>query len=155
MKKYIQNKSNGTHPLKRFVTRDALAFHLGMKSENIYKISYWRHVIHVVGKGKSRFVSYADMPPILGVEPPRKSDFAKWRKRIKTRKQKYVPKLWAEFYVKKIEESNSIQNLLKWENLVNQCKSLISLEGVQQINQAVAERKLQLEELSQPKYKKK
>jgi len=152
MKKYVENKSTAAHPLSRFVSREALGFHLGIKSENIYKISCWRHVIHVVGKSKSRFVSYADMPPILGVEPPKKSDFAKWKKRIKTRKQKYVPKFWAQFYVKKIEESNSIQTLLNWQNLVSQCKSLISLEGVEKINQALAERKLRLEELSNPKY---
>ncbi|MEM1168446.1 MAG: hypothetical protein AAGJ08_05020 [Cyanobacteria bacterium P01_H01_bin.35] len=152
MKKSIKNKSTPTHPLNRFVTRDALAFHLGIKSDNIYKISCWRYVIHVVGKSKSRFVSYADMPPILGVEQPRKADFAKWRKRIKTRKQKYVPKFWSQFYVKKIEDSNSIKTLLKWENLVKQCKSLISLEGIQKIDQAVAEKKLRLEKFSNRRY---
>ncbi len=141
MKKHKENKSTVAHPLGRFVTRDALAFHLGIKSDNIYKISCWRYVIHVVGKGKSRFVSYADMPPILGVEPPIKADFAKWKKRIKTRKQKYVPKFWAQFYVKKFEDSNSIQTLLKWENLVKQCKSLISLEGVKKIDNALAQEK--------------
>ncbi len=148
MKKSIENKSTATHPLKRFVTRDALAFHLGIKSDNIYKISCWQYVIHVVGKSKSRFVSYADMPPILGVEEPRKADFAKWRKRIKTRKQKYVPKFWAQFYVKKIEDSNSIQTLLKWENLVKQCRSLISLEGIKKIDNALAQEKYRLEKLS-------
>jgi len=148
MKQYIEYKSTTTHPLNRFVTRDALGFHLGIKSDNIYKISYWQYVIHVVGKGKSRFVSYADMPPILGVEQPRKADFAKWRKRIKTRKQKYVPKFWAQFYVKKIEDSNSIQTLLQWENLVKQCKSLISLEGLKKIDNALAQEKSRLEKLS-------
>ena len=92
------------------------------------------------------------MPPVIGVEPPRKADFAKWRKRIKTRKQKYVPKFWAQFYVKKIEDSNSIKTLLNWNSLVNQCKSLISLEGVQKIDQAVVERKLRLEKISNLKY---
>ena len=92
------------------------------------------------------------MPPIIGVEAPRKADFAKWRKRIKTRKQKYVPKFWVQFYIKKIENSNSIQILLNWQSLVNQCKPLISLEGVKKIDQAVAERKLRLEKLSNPRH---
>ncbi|MDT9339022.1 hypothetical protein VV11_005915 [Trichodesmium erythraeum 21-75] len=152
MKRSMENKYTYTHPLGRFVTIDALSFHLGIKWDNIYKISCWKYVIHVVGKGKSRFVSYADMPPVIGVEPPRKADFAKWRKRIKTRKQKYVPKFWAQFYVKKIEDSNSIKTLLNWNSLVNQCKSLISLEGVQKIDQAVVERKLRLEKISNLKY---
>ncbi|NEQ40179.1 MAG: hypothetical protein F6K40_29630 [Okeania sp. SIO3I5] len=152
MKATMENKYTSTNPLGRFVTRDALSFHLGIKSDNIYKISCWKYVIHVVGKGKSRFVSYADMPPVLGVEPPRKGDFAKWRKRIKTRKQKYVPKFWAQFYVKQIEDSNSVETLLNWKSLVSQCKSLISLEGVKKIDQAVTARKLKLEEVSNPSY---
>ena len=152
MKETMEKKYTSTNPLGRFVTRDALSFHLGIQSDNIYKISCWKYVIHVVGKGKSRFVSYADMPPVLGVEPPRKGDFAKWRKRIKTRKQKYVPKFWAQFYVKQIEDSNSVETLLNWKSLVSQCKSLISLEGVKKIDQAVTARKLKLEEVSNPSY---
>ena len=150
MKKYIKNKSTTAHPLSRFVSREALGFHLGIKSDNIYKISCWRYVIHVVGKSKSRFVSYADMPPILGVEAPRKSDFAKWKKRIKTRKQKYAPKFWAQFYVKKIEDSNSIQTLLQWENLVKQCKDLISLEGIKKIDNALSQEKSRLAKTNSP-----
>jgi hypothetical protein len=56
------------------------------------------------------------------------------------------------FISKKIESSNSIQTLLNWQSLVNQCKPLISLEGVKKIDQAVAERKLRLEKLSNPRH---
>ncbi|MDJ0556076.1 MAG: hypothetical protein QNJ68_16870 [Microcoleaceae cyanobacterium MO_207.B10] len=148
MKKSIRNKSTSAHPLSRFVTREALALHLGLKSENIYKISCWLYVIHVVAKGKSRFVSYADMPPITGVKPPIKSDFAKWKKRIKARKQKYVPKFWAQFYVKKIEDANSLKSLGDWENLVKQCRTLMSIECTQKIDQAVSQKKSRLEKVS-------
>lgn len=144
----MHNKSTFAHPLSRFVTRDALALHLGVKPEDIYKISYWRYIIHVVAKGKSRFVSYADMPPILGVAPPQKADFIKWQKRIKARKTKYVPKYWARFYVKKIKLASSSQTLLNWENLVKKCKSLMSLEEVKKIDQALVEEKSKLEKLS-------
>ena len=147
MKRTMKNQSTSAHPLGRFVTRDALAFHLGIKSDNIYKINCWKYVIHVVGKGKSRFVSYADMPPVLGVEPPRQSDFTKWRKRIKARKEKYAPKFWVQFYVDKIKKSNSISRLQSWENLVKQCRSLISLEGVKKIDSALMQEKLKLEKL--------
>lgn len=145
----MHNTSTSAHPLSRFVTREALALHLGVKPDNIYKISCWRYVIHVVAKGKSRFVSYADMPPIVGVAPPEAADFVKWQKRIKARKQNYVPLFWAQFYVKKIKEARSIQTLLNWENLVKQFRSLISLEGVKKIDQALAEKKSRLEKLRQ------
>lgn len=145
----MHNTPTSAHPLSRFVTREALALHLGVKPDNIYKISCWRYVIHVVAKGKSRFVSYADMPPIVGVAPPEEADFVKWQKRIKARKQNYVPLFWAKFYVKKIKEARSIQTLLNWENLVKKLRSLISLEGVKKIDQALAEKKSRLEKLRQ------
>jgi len=74
-------RSRAVHPLARFVTREAIALLLNLKSEQIYRIDCWRYVIHVVGKGVSTFVSYADIPPILGVEPPNPEDFVCWRKR--------------------------------------------------------------------------
>ena len=51
-----------------------------------------------------------------------------------------------------VSVTNSIKTLLNWNSLVNQCKSLISLEGVQKIDQAVVERKLRLEKISNLKY---
>ncbi len=38
-------------------------------------------MVLVVGKGFSRFVSYADLPPILVVEAPNTADVIRWRKR--------------------------------------------------------------------------
>jgi hypothetical protein len=70
------------HPLARFVTKEAIALCLNLRSEQIYKIDCWRYVIHVVGKGVSAFVSYADLPPIIGVEAPTNKDFWRWRKRF-------------------------------------------------------------------------
>jgi hypothetical protein len=55
------------NPLSRFVTKEAVAKVLKVKPEQIREIRCWAYVIHVVGVGLSRFVSYADMPPILGV----------------------------------------------------------------------------------------
>lgn len=75
--------SSAIHPLARFVTVEAIALLLHLKPQEIYRIDCWRHVIHVVGKGISIFVSYADMPPILGVEPPTAADINCWRKRWK------------------------------------------------------------------------
>lgn len=40
-----QSKSN--HPLARFVTTDAIALLLNLKTEDIYRIDCWRYVIHV------------------------------------------------------------------------------------------------------------
>ena len=89
--------ARAVHPLARFVTKEAIALLLNLKPHEIYRIDCWRYVIHVVGKGVSTFVSYADLPPILGVESPNSEDFICWRKRWKKNKYK-APKFWAEFY---------------------------------------------------------
>ncbi len=76
-----QREATDLHPLARFVTKEGIALLLKLKPEEIYRIDCWRYVIHIVGKGVSTFISYADLPPILGVEPPTNQDFVRWRKR--------------------------------------------------------------------------
>ncbi|HEY9709309.1 MAG TPA: hypothetical protein V6D48_13985, partial [Oculatellaceae cyanobacterium] len=97
-----QPESKAVHHLARFVTKEAIALLLNLKPQKIYRIDCWRHVIHVVGKGVSTFVSYADLPPILGVEPPSPKDILCWRKRWKKNKNK-APKFWVNFYAKKFQ----------------------------------------------------
>lgn len=58
---------------------------LKVKPEDITEIRRWALVIQVVGKGFSRFVSYADLPPIAGVALPCQLDFNYWRKRWKNK----------------------------------------------------------------------
>ncbi|MEG4166959.1 MULTISPECIES: hypothetical protein [unclassified Microcoleus] len=87
------------NPLARFVTKEAVAKVLKVKPEQIRDIRCWAYVIQVVGVGISRFVSYGDMPPILGVEPPTLQDCIRWRKRWRS-SQHRAPIFWVDFYQK-------------------------------------------------------
>ena len=122
-------RSRAVHPLARFVTREAIALLLNLKSEQIYRIDCWRYVIHVVGKGVSTFVSYADIPPILGVEPPNPEDFVCRRKRWKKNKNK-APKFWAEFYRQKFKLALSLPEMHQWGELVGVIKFALSETAV-------------------------
>ena len=112
------------HPLARFVTKDAIALCLNLEPEQIYKIDCWRYVIHVVGKGVSTFVSYADLPPILGVEPPTNKDFWRWRKRF-AKQNKQAPPFWQEFYQQKLQQAASQTELDKWEQIIGTIEQIL------------------------------
>lgn len=121
----LQPESRSVHHLARFVTKESIAVHLNLNPDEIYRIDYWRYVIHVVGKGVSTFVSYADLPPILGVEPPTPKDFLTWRKRWKQNKYK-APKFWVQFYVQKFRTVPTLQEMYCWGKLVGVIKSVLS-----------------------------
>ena len=118
------------HHLARFLTKEAISLLLNLKPYEIYRIDCWRHVIHVVGKGVSTFVSYADLPPILGVDPPNPKDFLSWRKRWKNNKNK-APKFWAEFYAKKFQTVPTLLEMYNWGELVGVIKFTLSEAAVQ------------------------
>ncbi|MGI2905709.1 hypothetical protein [Tolypothrix sp. VBCCA 56010] len=48
---------------------------LNIDAAKIKQIRLWRYMILVVADGMSRFVSYAEIPSILGVAPPTVKDF--------------------------------------------------------------------------------
>jgi len=114
----LQPEAKAVHPLSRFVTVQAIALLLDLTPEQIYRIDCWRYVIHVVGKGVSTFVSYADMPPILGVEQPKPEDINCWRKRWRKNKFK-APKFWTEFYQQQFKLAPSLIEIDRWSELVN------------------------------------
>ncbi|MEG5027613.1 hypothetical protein QUB36_03720 [Microcoleus sp. AT8-B1] len=109
------------NPLSRFVTKEAVAKVLKVKPEQIREIRCWAYVIHVVGVGISRFVSYGDMPPILGVEPPTLQDCIRWRKRWRS-SQHRAPIFWVDFYEGKFRQSRSVEELYNWGKLVGKIK---------------------------------
>ncbi|MEG3867044.1 hypothetical protein [Microcoleus sp. Z1_B2] len=109
------------NPLARFVTKEAVAKVLKVKPEQIRDIRCWAYVIHVVGVGISRFVSYGDMPPILGVEPPTLQDCIRWRKRWRS-SQHRAPIFWVDFYEGKFRQSRSVEELYNWGKLVGKIK---------------------------------
>lgn len=113
-----------THPLARFVTKEAIALYLNLQPEQIHKIDCWRYVIHVVGKGISTFVSYADLPPILGVELPTDKDFWRWRKRF-AKQKKQAPQFWQEFYQQKLQQAASQTELDQWWQIIGTIKQIL------------------------------
>lgn len=123
------------NPLSRFVTKEAVAKVLKVKPEQIRDIRCWAYVIHVVGVGISRFVSYADMPPILGVEPPTLQDCIRWRKRWRS-SQHQAPIFWVDFYEGKFRQSRSVEELYNWGKLVGKIKQGLlasQVEGLRNI----------------------
>lgn len=110
----IKQESKQVHPLARFVTVEAVALILNIDVARIKEIRLWNRMILVVAQGMSRFVSYADLPPILGVALPTKGDITTWRKL----KQNHAPDFWFNFYDQKIRQSQSIGEVNSWEQLI-------------------------------------
>lgn len=122
-----QAEATRVHPLERFVTKEAIALIVKLDPQKIKEIRCWPHVILVLGEGVSRFVSYADLPPILGVEPPTNQDFIFWRKRWqKTKKQ--APEFWVEFYKQKFRQALCVGELYTWGQMVL-CNQVCALSG--------------------------
>lgn len=133
----INHKSGVLHPLVRFVTEETAALLFNLDPEEIYRIDCWRHVVYVHGKGVSKFVSYADFPPILEVEAPTHQDFVRWRKRWKKRwKISLAPEFWTKFYKYQFKQASTEANLLSWGKLVAVVKSVLSVAAVEQLREA-------------------
>jgi hypothetical protein len=113
-----QSESKTIHPLARFVTPEAIALLLNIRIEQIKEIRLWANVILVVAKGLTRFVSYADLPPTVEAEPPKQTDFIRWRKRWNKSETKQAPDFWQEFYRRKFWEAASYAQLHQWGHLV-------------------------------------
>lgn len=134
-----QAESKYIHPLARFVTTEAIALLLNVEPERITDIRCWANVILVVGKGFSRFVSYADLPPILEVEPPTQKDFTYWRKRWQKCKTKLAPNFWLKFYAQKIGKSASEVELYAWGQLLRIIKFALGEKAVIALRSIYAE----------------
>jgi hypothetical protein len=140
-----QAKATPVHPLARFVSKEAIALHLKIEVKQIKDIRCWPNVILVVAEGLSKFVSYADLPPILGVEPPTNQDFVYWRKRWKTLKTKQAPDFWLRFYANMFGQSQSVAELYQWGQLISVIKLALSEKAVQTLRSIYAEEKYCLE----------
>ena len=133
----INHKSPVLHPLARFVTEQTAALLFNLNPEEIYRIDCWRHVVYVHGKGVSKFVSYADFPPILGVEIPTNQDCVRWRQRWRKRwKISHAPEFWTNFYKHQFKEASTESNFLAWGKLVAIVKSVLSIAAVEQLRDA-------------------
>ncbi len=124
-----------TNPQSRFATKTAVAMHLKRLPEEIYTVNCWRYVVHVVGKKTSTFVSYADLPPIIGVDLPNHRDVRAWRKRWK-KYDHIAPLFWHNFYAEKLRQVKTMDELQAWEEVLSYIgfgfpeSSRIELEGI-------------------------
>jgi type II secretory pathway component PulJ len=137
----IKQESKDAHPLARFVTVEAVALLLNIEATRIKEIRLWNHMILVVAQGLSRFVSYADIPPILGVEPPKEAEMVTWRKRWRKLKQKNAPDFWQEFYTQKFAQSSSKEELRNWGKLIAVIKFAFTEAAIQALRSSYVEKR--------------
>ncbi|KAB8318611.1 hypothetical protein SD81_015420 [Tolypothrix campylonemoides VB511288] len=136
----IVHKSSILHQLARFVTEEAVCLMFNIKLEDIYVVECWRYVVYVHAKGVSKFVSYADFPPIIGVKPPTPAEFVKWRKRWQRRndpaQSKQAPKWWAEFFANEFWQALSEPVLCSWGKLVGLIKFALTESTLQKLRES-------------------
>ena len=138
----INHKSPVLHQLVRFVTEETVALLFNLQPDEIYRIDCWRHVVYIHGKGVSKFVSYADFPPHIGVETPTNQDFVRWRKRWRKRWQlKHAPQFWTKFYTHQFKQASTKSNLLAWGKIVAVIKSALADCVLQQLRDVYQQEK--------------
>ncbi|MEG4045379.1 hypothetical protein [Microcoleus sp. Pol17_C1] len=138
-------KSTPRHRLSRFVTKEAIARLLKIKVEQIYRFECWAHILYVHAKGMSRFVSYADFPPVLGVESPSGLDFGYWKRRIASQKERHAPDFWVDFYAQKFHQAVSVPELFDWGRVVGVIKFMLPKIAVESLRNVYAQEKYVLE----------
>ncbi|BAY87108.1 hypothetical protein NIES267_66260 [Calothrix parasitica NIES-267] len=133
----ISYKSSEIHPLARFVTEEAVCLKFKIKFEDIYVVECWQYVVYVHGKGLSKFVSYADFPPVVGVAPPTTSEMTKWRRRWLKKHDfanaKQAPKWWAHFFAIQFKQSIGETVLYNWGKLINSIRFAFNEEILQKL----------------------
>jgi len=133
----IVHKSSIRHFISRFVTEEAVTIMFNINFEDIYVVECWRYIVYVHAKGVSKFVSYADFPPIVGVEPPTAADFIKWRKRWKKQNEpgqrSKAPELWVKFLKNEFWQAPSEAVLYTWGKLVALIKFAFNEQRLQEL----------------------
>lgn len=141
----FSRKSTPRNKLSRFVTKEAIARLLKIKVEQIYRFECWAHILYVHAEGMSRFVSYGDFPPVVGVEAPSGLDFGYWKRRMASLKERYAPDFWVDFYADKFREAVSVAELLEWGELVGVIKLMLSAIALESLRKVYAQEKHLLE----------
>jgi hypothetical protein len=135
----IVHKSPIIHPTARFVTEEAVSLMFNISLEDIYTVECWRFIVYIHGKGVSKFVSYADFPPIVGVEPPTVLEMVKWRKRwrkqLDASHKKQAPQWWADFFAHEFLQALSEAILYSWGQLIALIKFAFDEETLQQLRE--------------------
>ncbi|MEM9927681.1 MAG: hypothetical protein AAF915_28805 [Cyanobacteria bacterium P01_D01_bin.50] len=147
----IAYKSSEIHPLARFVTEEAVCLKFNIKFEDIYIVECWQYIVYVHAKGVSKFVSYADFPPVIGVKPPSASEMAKWCRRwLKQHdfvNRKQAPKWWAQFFINQFEKAPWENFLYDWGKLIRLIKFAFNEETLQKLRESYRQNKALLAEL--------
>ncbi len=142
----LQRNSNPLHRLARFVSKQAAAIMFDLALEEIYSVERWAHIVYVRGRGVSRFVSYADFPPRLGVAPPTDKDFGLWRRRWRQRQRQQqknqVPPFWVQFFAARFHQSPSIEVLHNWGKLIGLIKFAFGEDTLQRLRQSYRQKQL-------------
>ncbi|MBD2494574.1 hypothetical protein [Nostoc sp. FACHB-280] len=136
----IVHKSLCINSLARFVTEEAICLMFRIGFGDIHTIECWRYVVYIHAKGVSRFVSYADFPPILGVESPKPAEFVKWRRRWRKQNdyayRKQAPEWWTEFFINEFWQAISEHNLQCWGELIALIKFAFTEETLQELRKS-------------------
>jgi hypothetical protein len=136
----IVHKSPVVHSLARFVTEEAVALMFKIKLEDIYVVECWRYIVYVHAKGVSKFVSYADFPPIVGVQPPTSAEIVKWRRRWRKHPdpahKSQAPNWWVDFFTYEYWQALSNARLSNWSELLGLMKFAFNEEILQELQQS-------------------
>ena len=132
--------SQPLHRLARFVNKQAAALMFNLDENEIYRVERWAHIVYVYGKGVSKFISYADFPPIVGVATPTSQDFVYWRRRWKKRQQaaqkKQAPAFWVQFFAHQFYNAPSVPALYRWGKLIGAIKFAFAEATLQRLREA-------------------
>lgn len=136
----IRQEAIVPHCQFRFVTIEAVARLLNVHPEQLKEIRCWANVMLVIGQNISKFVSYADLPPILGVEPPAAKDILRWRKRWHKTKTHKAPAFWVQFYAQKFQQATSLTELQNWRQLVRSIQFGLDIASLQSLQNLYSDR---------------
>lgn len=141
----LRQNSNPLHRLARFVTKQAAAIMFNLVVDEIYSVERWANIVYVHGLGVSRFVSYADFPPRLGVAAPTDKDFALWRRRWKRQRQqqkRQAPPFWVQFFAQQFYQSPSVEVLHNWGRLIGEIKFAFGEDTLQKLRESYRQKQL-------------
>ena len=141
----LRRNSNPLHRLARFVSKQAAAIMFNLAVDEIYSVERWANIVYVHGLGVSRFVSYADFPPRLGVAPPTDKDFALWRRRWKIQRQqqqRQAPPFWVKFFAHHFHQSPSIEILHNWGRLIGEIKFAFGEDTLQKLRESYRQKQI-------------
>ncbi len=135
----IIHKRTILHPLARFVTEEAVALKFNVKIEEIHRIELWDKLVYVYAGKLSRFVSYADFPPIVSEILPENLPVAYWGTRFRKIKDKtkkiHLFNWWCQFYGDRLVETRNKVELRQWGTILAVLKPYLPVNIITQLRE--------------------